>query len=100
MAICIKCNKEMTLGESCTHVFLVKEDGSRVARIPFLDDKENFFPSDKAPENCPDCGVKKGGTHHESCDIERCPDCGGQLISCDCEFIGTSEGEKSEIVEW
>lgn len=35
-------------------------------------------------EPCGDCGVKPGGYHHMSCDMERCPACGHQLLSCDC----------------
>ena len=92
MAICKSCNKEMSSGESCSHKFLVKEDGSRYARVPFLSEEEDFFDDDNLPENCPDCGVKKGGIHHDSCDVERCPICNDQLISCDCGFVSTVEG--------
>lgn len=42
----------------------------------------------KAKEShCHDCGVLEGEIHTYGCDMEECPFCGGQLISCNCQYI-------------
>lgn len=41
---------------------------------------------------CGDCGEPTGKNHLEGCDIERCPRCKGQLLSCNCHFVGGGTG--------
>lgn len=70
MAIC-ECGVEMKSGGSCkfTHVGNAKRQWRRF----------------NATEDCGDCAVKAGGTHHINCDQEECPKCGMQFLACDCK---------------
>ena len=36
---------------------------------------------------CKSCGAKEGQMHDFFCDMEYCPFCGGQLASCNCQYI-------------
>ncbi len=41
-------------------------------------------PDIRWPDECPDCGIKRGELHHARCGIEMCPKCGRQLDTCSC----------------
>ncbi len=90
MAKCDVCKKEMMNDRtlSCTERWLVMtttvqdENGQHADVVMkradvYLDEERR----------CHDCNVGYGGYHHTGCDWERCPFCGGQLITCDCEFV-------------
>jgi len=36
------------------------------------------------PEQCPDCGARRGEFHYPNCGIEACPRCGLPLDGCNC----------------
>lgn len=52
---------------------------------PILWGEESYFPEDKEPQPCHDCGAEIGEQHQLGCDMEQCPRCGGQYFLCDCE---------------
>jgi hypothetical protein len=68
--ICEWCNRDMNTATTCTGT-IIEIDGKNYPPVP-------------ADEECGDCGVSKGGSHHPGCDIELCPLCGGQRIDCNC----------------
>ena len=83
MAVCERCNKEMSSGTSCAggsfnigglEYFPVKF-GSEMTRKGIGIEQGN---------RCHDCGVSVGGLHHRGCDVEQCPKCGDQLLFCAC----------------
>lgn len=68
---------------------IVFPDGVKLPSIP----ADFPLPDDR----CHDCGIKTGGFHHPSCDVERCPKCGGQLISCGC-LDPIEETEETKVI--
>lgn len=68
-------------GQEC-RTKTVEIDGVVRDRIPYPPNYD-WMGADEFPETCRDCGVTKGGIHHERCRMEDCPACGGQLLSCD-----------------
>ena len=44
-----------------------------------------------ASSHCPDCAVTPGLFHVPCCDTEECPNCAGQLISCGCLLVVSTE---------
>ncbi len=69
-------------GRGCRYEYIdAPPNGVRYDRKPY---PPNFdrMAADEFPENCRDCGVAKGGVHHENCCMEECPVCDGQLLSC------------------
>jgi hypothetical protein len=83
MAICKKCQKEMSdasVGTCEGNDFIRYPDGKALPPTPY-DPKKIHLPQ---WFRCSDCNVMPGGVHHPNCDQEQCPKCGGQLISCDC----------------
>jgi hypothetical protein len=77
--------------QSITHYEI---GGRQLPRIRYGDEADDWG-ADHRP--CHDCGVIKGQYHvGQSCDVERCPSCGGQVISCDCDYSLTEEGDDSE----
>jgi hypothetical protein len=62
-------------------------DGEVYPKIAYGD--ETFrTPVEADHEPCRHCGTIKGKFHWHACDYEQCPRCGGQMMSCDCEFVG------------
>jgi hypothetical protein len=53
-------------------------------RVKYGDEADDWG-ANRGP--CGDCAVIKGQFHVLGCDVEQCPSCGGQLISCDCNFV-------------
>lgn len=67
-------------------------DGRVLARIRYGDEPGI---GDIADKPCYDCGALKGQYHvGPVCGLERCPNCGGQLSSCDCDFVGDTPSEE------
>lgn len=71
-AKCSCCKQEMKPGAGCT-IHKTKIRDSKFRRVPHA-----------GPEQCHDCSVNPGQTHHAGCDMERCPRCGYQFLSCPC----------------
>ena len=92
MSVCQVCNGEMLKVKSCSFTKIGKKPidvkGNIYKKIKFLSDEElGIYGIDTTDiKKCHDCGVLKGGYHHDGCDAERCPKCSSQLISCGCEF--------------
>lgn len=57
-------------------------DGNTRDRTPYPPDYD-WMPAAEFPDNCQDCGVRKGGIHHEYCSLEECPIGDGQFLSCE-----------------
>jgi hypothetical protein len=68
-------------GQECRYNFIYLNNGQRVERLTYPPNYD-WMPADEFPENCRDCGVAKGGFHHEFCCMEDCPLGDGQLLSC------------------
>ena len=76
---CGLCGLKIPLSESCTYRKL-KCNGIILKRVPFGDEEYNW-----STRRCQDCGVYRGGYHHENCACEICPMCGELLTQCDCD---------------
>ncbi len=90
MAICTDCGREMLAATTCTIESFAFPDGRILSRIPFGSEKPRW-----RMERCGDCGVNRGGYHHQGCDIEQCPACLQQFLSCGC----ADEEDESSTIE-
>jgi hypothetical protein len=79
-AICKDCQQDMKKADTCVMQKIQLHEGGKV----YLRSTEHF---DEPDGRCHDCGIKHDGFHHYGCNVERCPACGGQLISCECQYI-------------
>ena len=84
-AICEVCGGDMAKADGCKpSVFIC--DGKQYARIK-VGDAGDMYEGGGSDSRCTDCGAKHGHYHHAGCDCEYCPICGGQLLSCDCDYM-------------
>lgn len=86
MAICKRCQQEMTSKVGCVGETYWAEDQEH-PRIPYGDEARQLrwlrgLASEDFP--CPDCGTPLGALHHPGCDKEECPLCGAQVCGCGC----------------
>lgn len=91
---CRRCKQKM-VGTGCTlsHLTINYE---RIERLKYGESEGD------TATNCPDCGAKKGGYHHDHCNWELCPVCGQQLFgfycdNCDVEYPGTMWAFPSDV---
>ncbi len=81
MTLCYFCDREMATADSCTANAL-NHNGRHIPLWPY---GRGPFDGQDGPR-CSACGVRRGGYHHPTCDLQRCPICEGHLMSCDCLY--------------
>lgn len=79
MTLCLTCKRYVMDADSCTADGIRFPDGESLAAVPFGEES-----ADEGADQCPDCGVDRGGYHHPGCDVAECPRCGEPLVSCGC----------------
>ncbi len=85
------CYQKMDEGVSCT-TNQVRIEGNIYTTVPY-NPGPPFESSDY--DICNDCGVFRGGYHHQPCDLELCPHCGEQVIgACVCVF------DNSDLIDY
>lgn len=80
---CSMCGEHIPSIESCTCT-KVRCGSAEASRIKYGDEEYDW-----GTRRCGDCGVHRGGYHHENCNREICPMCGELIRLCDCgaEYI-------------
>jgi hypothetical protein len=68
-------------GQECANK-TVTIKGVEHARLAYPPDYD-WMPAAEFQDECRDCGVRKGGVHHQSCCMEECPLGDGQFLSCE-----------------
>ena len=84
--ICEVCNSKMFDAQGCIETLVRFPDGKMYERLT-----DTLCGEHEEERNCHDCGCAPGHFHHPGCDNEMCPRCGGQLLSCDCNYMSTTE---------
>jgi hypothetical protein len=85
-----QCGLEWGKSDSCAATGLMTINGKKYSPIPFH--AETW--TNERPDQCPGCGVKPGGIHHQMCSIEQCPVCGNRMLYCQCDKGSLSLFEK------
>lgn len=85
MAVCTRCDQEMTEHVSCTTTVFHRQG------VAFA------LPTNRDRFDCGDCGAPPGGHHHPGCDLADCPVCGRQMLSCGCRFDEDGPDEDDDL---
>ena len=70
----------MNSGESCVQHTVLLETGE-IIEVPKHDSEGSLnVDLESESDQCPDCGVARGGTHHPHCDWARIPSSQKQIL--------------------